>query len=103
MGSKLTFGPEGDQWHYERSTKTYDLTRESGSKKFTISTTKGPPDTAIAIDPALAALVIVDMQNFFLHAKCRSHPTGLAAVNPTLAVIEKCREVGVQVLWFFFL
>jgi hypothetical protein len=98
MDSKVSFGPEGDQWHYERSTKIYDLTRGGDSKKFTISTTKGPPDTAVTIDPALTALVIVDMQNYFLDAKCRSHPTGLAAVDPTLAVIEKCRDVGVQVL-----
>ncbi|KAI0126517.1 isochorismatase [Xylariales sp. AK1849] len=98
MAPDLTFGPEGNQWHYERSAKTYDLTR-GGSKKVTISTTKGPTDTRITIDPEKTALVVVDMQNFFLDANCRSHPTGLAAVAPTLTVINKCRKIGVQVVW----
>ncbi|ORY55450.1 isochorismatase [Pseudomassariella vexata] len=98
MAPDLAFGPKGDQWYYTRSTNTYDLTR-GVDKKLTISTTKGPPGTKLELAPALTALVVVDMQNFFLAAKCRSHPTGLAAVDPTLRVIEKCRNVGVQLVW----
>ncbi|KAH8682401.1 isochorismatase [Xylariales sp. PMI_506] len=94
----LVFGPLGDQWLYECSTRTYDLAREA-SKRLTISTTKGPADTSIVVNPDATALVVVDMQNFFLDAKCRSHPTGLAAVDSTLDVIRKCREVGIQVVW----
>ncbi len=96
MAPDLSFGPVGDQWHYDRATKTYDLTRGSGPG-FTVGTTKGPAATSISISPGLSALVVVDMQNFFLHPRCRDHPTGLAAVSPTRAVIDKCREVGVQV------
>ncbi len=92
----LSFGPPGEQWHYSRSTKTYDLKRGSGPG-LTIRTTQGPDDTHVAISPALSALVIVDMQNFFLHPSFRDHPTGLAAVEPTLRVIDKCRRAGIQV------
>jgi phosphatidylethanolamine-binding protein len=92
----MTFGPEGDQWHYSRASKTYDLTRGAASAH-TVKTTYGPENTFISIAPELSALVIVDMQNFFLHPSCREHPTGLAAVEPTLKLIEKCRAVGIQV------
>ncbi|KAI0007783.1 isochorismatase [Xylariaceae sp. FL0662B] len=99
MAPDLTFGPDGSQWHYTRDSKTYHLTRDSGVKKFTLCTTHGPPDTKVEIDPAKSALIIVDMQNFFLDAKCYNHPTGLAAVKPLLETIEKCREVGIEIIW----
>lgn len=93
--SPLTFGPPTSQWHYNRTTRTYDLTRSS-AKKLTIATTAGP-EAKISIDPAISVLVVVDMQNFFLSPKCRDHPLGLAAVEPTIRVLERCREVGVKV------
>ncbi|KAH8883876.1 isochorismatase [Thozetella sp. PMI_491] len=98
MAPDLSFGPGGEQWHYTRATKTYDLTR-GGSRGFTLRTTQGPADTFLTVVPNLSALVIVDMQNFFLDPSCRDHPKGLAAVDPTLKVIEKCRELGIQVVW----
>jgi len=101
MAPDLSFGPQGNQWYYTRDTKTYDLTRGNGQgdsvKNFNIATTQGFSDTSITIDPAQSALVVVDMQNYFLDARCRSYPAGLATVEPLLKVIEKCREVGVQV------
>lgn len=98
---KLTFGPPGSQWIYDKQTKTYDLTRSSSpsSPTLKISTTYGPPSTSVLLAPAKTALVIVDMQNFFLHPSCRSHPAGLAAVAPLAATVRRCREVGVQVVW----
>ncbi|KUI60499.1 Peroxyureidoacrylate/ureidoacrylate amidohydrolase RutB [Cytospora mali] len=98
---KLTFGPLGDQWVYDKSTKTYDLTRgnNSSSSPLKIQTTQGPPDTNILITPSQAVLVIIDMQNFFLHPSCRPHPDGLAAVTPLLTTIEHCRKAGIQVVW----
>ena len=96
MPPNLSFGPAGDQWHYDRASKTYDITRGTGNG-FRFETTGGPQDTSIALSPELAALVVVDMQNFFLHPSCRAHPTGLAAVDATQRVISKCRELGVQV------
>lgn len=92
----LTFGPEGEQWHYDRSRKTYDLTR-GRTPTYKFGTTQGPGETYITISPELSALVVVDMQNFFLHPDCRAHPPGLAAVEPTLNAIAKARELGMQV------
>jgi hypothetical protein len=96
MNSKISFGPSDQQWHYSPSTRTYDL---SGGieKRLTIATTDGPNETSITIAPETTALVIVDMQNFFLDPKCMDHPHGLNAVEPTIKVIEKCREEGIQV------
>lgn len=98
MAPDLTFGPPGEEWHYDRTTKTYDLTRgRTSPRPLKFGTTQGPGATFITVAPAIAALVVVDMQNFFLHPSCRVHPKGLAAVEPTLRVIEKCRELGIQV------
>ena len=95
MTPDLNFGPAGEQWHYSRATKTYDLTR--GTKGgFTLATSQGVADTYLTVAPSLSALVVVDMQNFFLHPSCRDHPPGLAAVEPTIKVVEKCRELGIQ-------
>jgi nicotinamidase-related amidase len=96
----LRFGPTGDQWAYDRHSRTYDLTRGAVlPAPIKIRTTRGPPDTSILVAPASAVLVIVDLQNYFLHPSCGSHPGGLAAVGPLLRVIERCRGVGVQVAW----
>ncbi len=81
MAPDLSFGPGGEQWHYTRATKTYDLTRGKPDG-LTIGTSQGVADTFIKLAPSLSALVIVDMQNFFLDPSCRDHPNGLAAVEP---------------------
>ncbi|EQB59557.1 hypothetical protein CGLO_00016 [Colletotrichum gloeosporioides Cg-14] len=94
----LVFGPPGDQRRYETSSRTYDLTR-GRSPACTVGTSQGPTETFISVNPHSTALVIVDMQNYFLHPDCRDHPAGLAAVDKTEKVIEKCRELGVQVIW----
>ncbi|KIH91639.1 hypothetical protein SPBR_01959 [Sporothrix brasiliensis 5110] len=111
-GNVLRMGPAGDQWYYHRKERLYDLTRGYGKDghdgkgdqlpaqdaTVTISTTTGPSDTRIALAPSQTALVIVDMQNFFLHRRCRDHPTGRAAVAPTLAAIDSCRRAGIRVI-----
>ncbi|CAK7231183.1 hypothetical protein SCUCBS95973_007825 [Sporothrix curviconia] len=103
-GEVLWMGPTGDQWHYHRKERLYDLTRGSSDSGvpaagLTIRTTAGPPDTRIAVAPGRTALVVVDMQNFFLHRLCRDHPTGRAAVAPTLAAIDACRRAGIRIVW----
>ena len=98
MTSKYTFGPTEQSWQYTPASKTYDLTHGSSAKKMSMSTTEGPEGTFLTIEPATSALVIVDMQNFFLDPSCMEHTTGLAAIEPTIRVIEKCREIGIQVL-----
>ena len=96
-------GPAGDQWHYHRKERLYDLTRGSrepgAAQGLAFRTTAGPPDTRIAVAPDRTAFVIVDMQNFFLHRRCRDHPTGRAAVAPTLAAVEACRRAGIRIIW----
>lgn len=100
---KLTFGPPGDEWTYDKRTKTYDLTRgassSSSSPPLKIALTQGVPGATLLVDPSRTALVVVDMQNFFLHPSCRSHPAGLAAVAPLLATVAGCRAAGVRVVW----
>ncbi|RKU48347.1 hypothetical protein DL546_008728 [Coniochaeta pulveracea] len=98
MARDLTFGPPGEEWHYDRKSKTYDLTR-GRTTSYKIGTTQGPGETFVTISPEISALVIVDMQNFFLHKDCRDHPLGLAAVDPTLRAIAQCRALGIQVIW----
>ncbi|OAA65988.1 isochorismatase [Niveomyces insectorum RCEF 264] len=110
---RVSMGPAGNQWHYYPRERLYDLTRSSSSTAsddddgsgttdhdieaaLTIRTTAGPPDTRIALAPGRTALVIVDMQNFFLHPRCRDHPTGRAAVAPLLQVVANCRAAGIQ-------
>ncbi|PVH77278.1 isochorismatase [Cadophora sp. DSE1049] len=94
----LTLGPPTNNWTYDHPTKTWDLSNSSKSK-VTFPTTEGLLDTSVSIDPEKTALVVVDMQNFFLDASCMDHPNGLKAVEPTGRVVEWCREVGVQVIW----
>ncbi|KAI1333545.1 isochorismatase [Xylariaceae sp. FL0016] len=95
----ITLGPLGGQWFYTRATKTYDLTRSAGSKVVRMATSHGPSGTQIEIDPSRTALVIVDMQNFFLDKRCIDHPTGLAAVKPLLTSIKRARELGIEIIW----
>jgi len=97
----FTWGPKGAEWHYSQSSKTYDISgRAVASQKLKIATSQGPEDTYFEIASKTTALVIVDMQNFFLSPRCRDHPNGLKAVEPTIKTIEKCREVGIQVTNF---
>ncbi|KAG4433966.1 hypothetical protein IFR05_010546 [Cadophora sp. M221] len=94
----LTIGPPSKPWTYSAPRKTWDLSNSS-SKKLTFPTTEGIAETRVTIDPEKTALVVVDMQNFFLDASCMDHPNGLKAVEPTGRVVEWCREVGIKVIW----
>ncbi|KAI9831921.1 MAG: hypothetical protein M1819_004643 [Sarea resinae] len=88
-----------DKWTFDPTTKIFDLSRSS-AKQLTIPTDDGLSlHKAVTIDPQKTALVIVDMQNFFLHPDCRENPLGLAAVAPLTRVIEKSRTEGIQVVW----
>ncbi|KAF9457071.1 Isochorismatase hydrolase [Collybia nuda] len=61
-----------------------------------ISVDKG---RSIRIDTKASAMVIIDMQNFFLHPELRRHPTGLACVDSILSVLPIIRSSGIKVLW----
>ncbi|KAF8529610.1 Isochorismatase hydrolase [Hysterangium stoloniferum] len=53
----------------------------------------------VRIDPTQSAIVIVDMQNFFLHPELLDHPTGLACVDPLMRLLPFLREKGVRIIW----
>ncbi|KAI0141619.1 isochorismatase [Xylariaceae sp. FL1272] len=103
MAPDLTFGPPGRGTLYTWASRTFDLTRagDAGANtwKFRLSTTHGAADTSVDIDPAHTALIVVDMQNIFLDPKCYDNPTGVAAIEPLIGVITRCRALGIEVIW----
>jgi len=55
---------------------------------------------SIRIEPSRSALVIIDMQNFFLHPALSPGATaGRAAIAPTVNMIKGFREAGMKILW----
>lgn len=81
--------------------KTFDLTRSliyPTTTPLTIPMT-GSRKSAI-IEPSRSALIIIDMQNFFLHPELSPKATaGRTAVDPTLKMIDGFRKKGMKVLW----
>ncbi|KAF9496172.1 Isochorismatase hydrolase [Pleurotus eryngii] len=53
----------------------------------------------VRIDTSATAIVVIDMQNFFLHPDLRDHPTGLKCVDPLLNIVPASRKKGIKVLW----
>ena len=53
----------------------------------------------VRLDTSKSAVVIVDMQNFFLHKEMRNHPKGLACVDPLMNVVPFLRAKDVKILW----
>ncbi|PNS18438.1 T-complex protein 1 subunit gamma [Sphaceloma murrayae] len=81
----------------------YDLTRSSvlpvTSPKTLSNVFTGSRKSAI-IEPSRSALVIIDMQNFFLDPELSPGATGgRGAVPPTLRMIDGFRAMGSKVLW----
>lgn len=88
-------------WRLDANATTYDLTRSERMKTTSPKTIPmlGGKEQAI-IEPNRTAMVIVDMQNFFLHPKLSpSAVRGRQAVQPTLNMIEAFRKNGMKVLW----
>ncbi|KAE9408094.1 Isochorismatase hydrolase [Gymnopus androsaceus JB14] len=56
-------------------------------------------ERTIRLDTGKSAVVIIDMQNFFLHKDLRDHPKGLACVDPLMTVVPFLREKSVKILW----
>ncbi|KAF9475977.1 Isochorismatase hydrolase [Pholiota conissans] len=56
-------------------------------------------DRVVRVDKEKTAIVIIDMQNFFLHPDLRAHPLGLACVDPLLKVVPALRSMGSKILW----
>ncbi|KAL1981573.1 hypothetical protein VTN96DRAFT_2452 [Rasamsonia emersonii] len=101
-----------NHWTYDPDTGLIDLSRQSSrngddgpttpKKKFlTLETATNP----IRFDPAKSALVIIDMQNFFLSPALRGggqqQPSpGIQAANKLLSTgIPAARKHGIRVVW----
>ncbi|OQO06391.1 hypothetical protein B0A48_08981 [Cryoendolithus antarcticus] len=94
----VAFGGD-DQWFYSDKTKQFDLSRGS-EKKLVLNADDGIRNhRGILIDPASTMLIIIDMQNYFVHPCIRDHSEGIKTVEPLLRVLAKCREESVQVCW----
>lgn len=94
----VPFGGD-DQWIFDPRSKRFDLTRGSPRKLTIDADFDVRHHRGCVIDPNKTVLVVVDMQNFFIHPDCCNHKPGLEAVAPTLKVIERCRRDGIQVAW----
>lgn len=94
----IPFGGE-EQWLYLPATKKFDLSRGSEQKMVFECNEDERNHTGFMIDPGASVLVVVDMQNYFVHPMYRDHAAGIAAVQPTLEVIERCRKEGIQIAW----
>ncbi|KAL5377602.1 hypothetical protein DPSP01_009656 [Paraphaeosphaeria sporulosa] len=81
--------------------KTFDLTRALYLPTTTpVTIPMNGSRKAAIIEPSRSALVIIDMQNFFLHPDLNAKATGgRTAVQPTLNMIEGFRKKGMPVLW----
>ncbi|CAF3472555.1 unnamed protein product [Rotaria socialis] len=92
----VVIGSPSNFWRFS-SKNGFDLTRGGYEGNFIrFETTKMP----ITIDPARSALVIIDMQNFFLNPAINSHPAGLAASQQLLdSVLPTTRKIAMQVIW----
>ncbi|KAK4543522.1 hypothetical protein LTR36_005417 [Oleoguttula mirabilis] len=88
-------------WKLTNNKTTYDLTR---SDRMPVTSPKlipmiGSRKQAI-IEPNRTAMVIVDMQNFFLHPQLSPYAVnGRKAVQPTLNMIDAFRATGMKILW----
>jgi nicotinamidase-related amidase len=99
---KAVIGSPSNFWLHSSKTG-FDLTHPPSpsspqiEKRLTVKTTTSP----ITIDPAKSALVIIDMQNFFLSpAFGRSRGPGHDALdNLVKYAIPAARKVGMRVVW----
>lgn len=93
----VLFGGDENQWIYLPDTKRFDLSRGSTNKLIIDADDGVANHRGCMIDPENTVLVVIDMQNFFIHPDCRNHVGGIAAVQPTLKVMERCRHEGIQI------
>lgn len=94
----IPFGGE-EQWLYLPATKKFDLSRGSQKKMVFECDEEERNHSGFMIDPAKSILIVVDMQNYFINPIYRDHAAGIAAVEPTIKAIERCRKEGIQIAW----
>ncbi|KAJ7852651.1 Isochorismatase hydrolase [Mycena olivaceomarginata] len=90
-----TFGNVFNFW--TRNGDAWDLTRRNATNAITLPLAH--PAGHVTIQPASSALVIIDMQNFFLHPDLGGDPLGRALVPTTIDMIHAFRANGMKVFW----
>ncbi|KAJ6458336.1 Isochorismatase hydrolase [Mycena vitilis] len=90
-----TFGNVFNFW--TKTTDGWDLTRGNTTSSITLPLPH--PAGNVTIQPASSALVIIDMQNFFLHPDLNADPPGRALVPTTIDMIHAFRASGMKVFW----
>ncbi|KAK0506199.1 Isochorismatase hydrolase [Armillaria luteobubalina] len=109
VSSVTKFGNDASFW-VEYPSGLIDLTRTLSAP---IAGHDTPPDLlpgqldvavdgerTIRIEGKSSAIVIIDMQNFFLHPGLgRDHPTGLKCVEPLMKLVPAARKKNIKVLW----
>ncbi|KAI5477574.1 Isochorismatase hydrolase [Pseudohyphozyma bogoriensis] len=84
-----------DYWLYSPETG-YDVSRGAPAEATrSIATHKGNVKLAVG----RSALIIIDMQNIFLHPEIREHKAGLAAMPKIIDAVKASRAAGVKVIW----
>lgn len=91
-------------WSIQANDTVFDLTR---SDRMPVTSPKTIPMSGsrkyATIEPSRSALIIIDMQNFFLHPALSPKATaGRTAVQPTVNMINGFRQAGMKVLWTFW-
>ncbi|CAI6331520.1 unnamed protein product [Periconia digitata] len=86
-----------DQWLYYPDTKQFDLSRGAQQRLAVSCDESRHNHCGFVIDPSKSVLIVVDMQNYFIHPMYRDHVAGIAAVDPTLRLIDRCRDEGIQI------
>ncbi|OAL44128.1 isochorismatase hydrolase [Pyrenochaeta sp. DS3sAY3a] len=92
----IPFGGQ-EEWLYLPNTGKFDLSRGSAHKMVFDCDQTEYNHTGFMIDPGASILIVVDMQNYFIHPLYRDHAAGLKAIEPTLKVIQRCRTEGIQI------
>ena len=95
---KITYGRAGEQCVFTKSTRNHDLYPRESKPRLTIDVQESNTDS-ITVSTKSTALVIVDMMNLFLDPSLMNHTAGRRLIGPIIKVIERCRELGIQVLY----
>ena len=88
-----------DQWLYCPDTGHFDISRGSTTKLIIECDDTAYNHEGVIIDPRRTCMVVVDMQNYFINPDFYHHSEGLATVDPILLTIDRCRHLGIQIVW----
>ena len=103
---RAVIGKPPNHWLHSPSPPTFDLTRPSPPNFLVPSPTSSirvkTTTTSIMISPPLTALVIIDMQNFFL-STCLGRPADGAGNKAGQCLIDTAipaaRRAGIRIIW----